>query len=41
MLDEIDGDCWEDFVDVAEDYEVDPITIGQFTIVAQERKGYI
>lgn len=28
---EPDGDCWEDFACVAEDYEVDPETVGQFT----------
>lgn len=31
MIDAIDGDNWEDFADVAEDYEVDPDTIGQYT----------
>jgi len=25
------GDCWEDFAEVAEQYEVDPNTVGQFT----------
>lgn len=25
------GDCWEDFAEVAEQYEVDPATVGQFT----------
>ena len=31
MIDAIDGDNWEDFADVAEDYEVDPATVGQYT----------
>lgn len=25
------GDCWEDFAEVAEQYEVDPATVGQYT----------
>lgn len=25
------GDCWEDFAEVAEQYEVDPSTVGQYT----------
>ncbi len=32
MLDDNgDGDCWEDFAEVAEQYEVDPVTVGQYT----------
>lgn len=29
MLDP-DGDCWEDFASIADDYEVDPVTVGQY-----------
>lgn len=33
MLDDDNGggDCWEDFAEVAEQYEVDPATVGQYT----------
>jgi hypothetical protein len=33
MLDDDNGggDCWEDFAKVAEQYEVDPATVGQYT----------
>lgn len=24
------GDCWEDFAEIAEEYEVDPSTVGQY-----------
>lgn len=31
MIDDNDGDCWEDFAEVAEQYEVDRATVGQYT----------
>lgn len=38
MLDDDNGggDCWEDFAKVAEQYEVDPATVGQYTGLKDE-----
>lgn len=35
------GDCWEDFAEVAEQYEVDPSTVGQYTGLHDKEGGEI